>query len=68
MWDVMLSLNRMMGCPILFLGRAFDSGQFGAEMSRIDFHISRLETHQQGAFSHNSYVEFSILNFVSDVT
>jgi hypothetical protein len=58
----------MMGCPILFLGTAFDSGQYGAEMSRIDCHISRLETHQQGAFSRNSYAEFSILNFVSDVT
>jgi hypothetical protein len=68
MWDVTLSLNRMMGCPILFLVTAFDSGQYGAEMSCIDCHICRLETHQQGAFSHNSYAEFYILNFVSDVT
>jgi len=60
----MLSLS----CPILFLGTAFDSGLYVAVMSRIDCQISRLETHQQGAFGHNSFAEFSILNFVSAVT
>lgn len=57
-----------MSCPILFLGTAFDSGQYVAVMSHADCHISRLETHQQGAFDHNSCAEFSILNFVSAVT
>jgi hypothetical protein len=57
-----------MSCPILFIRTAFDSGQCVAGMSCIVCHISRLETHQQGAFGHHFCAEFSVLNFVSDVT
>jgi len=57
-----------MSCPILLLGTAFDSGQYVVVMSHIDCHISRLETHQQCAFGHNSSAEFPILNYFSAVT